>query len=49
MENTDINELYNFIYMCVYHTDIENETKYKYDLSQIICKQTNNEDEYLPL
>jgi len=35
MKNTDINELYNFIYMCVYHTDIENETKIKQDYHQL--------------
>ena len=46
MENTDISELYNFTYKCVYHTDMENKSLYKYDLSQIISKQTNNEDEY---
>jgi hypothetical protein len=44
MEETDINELYNFSYDCVYHMDIENEVKYKYDLSQIIIKHYENED-----
>jgi len=46
MEDKDISELYNFTYNYVYHMNIENETQYKYDLSQIISKQINNEDEY---
>ena len=33
----DISELYNFNYNCVYHIDnIKNNSKYEYDLSQII-------------
>ena len=33
----DISELYNFNYNCVYHIDnIKNNSKYDYDLSQII-------------
>ena len=35
----DISELYNFNYNCVYHIDnIKNNSKYEYDLSQIISK-----------
>jgi hypothetical protein len=35
----DISDLYNFNYNCVYHIDnIKNNSKYQYDLSQIISK-----------
>lgn len=35
----EISELYNFNYNCVYHIDnIKNNSKYEYDLSQIISK-----------
>lgn len=35
----DISELYNFNYNCVYHIDhIKNNSKYECDLSQIISK-----------
>ena len=35
----EIRELYNFNYNCVYHIDnIKNNSKYEYDLSQIISK-----------
>ena len=39
MDETEISELYNFNYNCVYHIDnIKNNSKYEYDLSQIISK-----------
>ncbi len=35
----EISELYNFNYNCIYHIDnIKNNSKYEYDLSQIISK-----------
>ena len=41
----DISELYNFNYNCVYHIDnIKNNSKYEYDLSQIISKLADNDN-----
>ena len=52
MNETEISELYNFNYNCVYNNNINNikndeekKSQYKYDLSQIISK-TDNEDLY---
>ena len=43
--NKDISELYNFNYNCVYHIDnIKNNSKYEYDLSQIISKLAYNDN-----
>ena len=40
----EISELYNFNYNCVYHIDnIKNNSKYEYDLSQIISKPADND------
>ena len=41
MDETEISELYNFNYNCVYNNiknDEETKTQYKYDLSQIISE-----------
>ena len=52
----DISELYNFNYNCVYHIDnIKNNSKYEYDLSQIISNPADydniftilNENKYI--
>ena len=41
----EIRELYNFNYNCVYHIDnIKNNSKYEYDLSQIISKLADNDN-----
>jgi len=41
----DISKLYNFNYNCVYHIDnIKNNSKYEYDLSQIISKLADNDN-----
>ena len=41
----DISDLYNFNYNCVYHIDnIKNNSKYEYDLSQIISKLADNDN-----
>jgi len=44
MDETEISELYNFNYNCVYNNiknDKEAKTQYKYDLSQIISESDN--------
>ena len=43
MEETDISELYNFDYQCVYRVDSEDKTQYKYDLSKIISRPEDDE------
>jgi hypothetical protein len=43
MEKTDISELYNFDYQCVYRVDTEDKTQYKYDLSQIISRPEDDD------
>jgi hypothetical protein len=43
MEETDISELYNFDYQCVYRVDTEDKTQYKYDLSQIISRPEDDD------
>ena len=41
----EISKLYNFNYNCVYHIDnIKNNSKYEYDLSQIISKLADNDN-----
>ena len=41
----EISKLYNFNYNCVYHIDnIKNNSKYEYDLSQIIFKLADNDN-----
>ena len=41
----DISDLYNFNYNCVYHIDnIKNNSKYEYDLSQIISNPADNDN-----
>ena len=41
----EISELYNFNYNCVYHIDnIKNNSRYEYDLSQIISNPADNDN-----
>ena len=46
MNETEISELYNFNYNCIYNNiknEEEKKTQYKYDLSQIISESDNDD------